>query len=234
MKKPHVLLVDDDPNVSRAIRRLFEGNGIETTCVPSGEAALGRMNEGFSMVLLDVALQNMDGFEVLRQIRKLGLSTPVMMLSGNREDISKVRALGLGADSYIEKPFIPHVMLSQVKAMLRRAQMDAQGRRSTVLSGFRFAAQENRLYKGTVPLQLTEREKTLLLYFLDLPLTVITPDEIDANVWRNAAVNDAAIARTVSNLRKKIEDDPANPVYLQTVRGVGYRFVPNATASNPF
>lgn len=230
MEKPHVLLVDDDPGVCRAVRRLLEGNGIQVTCVHSGEEAICRRMEAFSMVLLDVALGEMDGFEVLRQVRRLGSTIPVMMLSGHKEDLSKVQALGLGADNYIEKPFIPHVMLSQVKAMLRRSEMQRNKKREAVQTVFRFSAQENRLYKGMAPLPLTEKEKALLQYFMERPMRVIAPDEIDANVWAGAAVNDAAIARVISNLRQKIEDDPANPVYLQTVRGAGYRFVPGAEA----
>lgn len=223
--KPQILLVDDDPLLCRAVKRLLEGNGMLVTCVQSGKAALLCLHETYSLVLLDLALGTMDGFDVLARIRERDTELPVIMLSGNREDLTKVRALGLGADNYVEKPFIPHIMLSQVKAMLRFAQREKQAPLAPSL--FRYDEQEDRIYKGADPLTLTGKEKALLRYLMAHPRKVVSFDEIDAHVWHHAAVNDDAIARIVANLRKKIEDNPTTPACLQTLKGAGYRFVPD-------
>lgn len=228
MDKPNILLVDDDPLVCRAIKRLLEGNGMRVTCAQNGEDALKCLSDAsYALVLLDLALGTVNGFDVLAFIRAKDAMLPVIMLSGNKEDVVKVRALGLGADNYIEKPFLPHVMLSQVKAMLRFAQREPPAQSACAPRGFRYDAQEDCLYKHDVRLSLTGKEKALLRYFLAHPNRVISLDEMEAQVWQHAAVDDAAIARIIANLRKKIEDDPIHPVHLQTLKGAGYLFIPD-------
>ncbi len=228
METPRILIVDDDRFVRRTIGRVLRSEGMTTCEAASGPEAVAMVGErSFDLILLDIIMEGMDGFQVVHQIRSLGITTPVFILSGRQADNDKVFALGIGADDYITKPFSPTVLCAKVKACLRRCA--AQTQSHTIQAGpFRYQVDEMRLYKGGTEIPLSSKECFLMRYFLMNRNKVLTKEQIYAGVWGNSVVDDNTIMVHIRRLRTKIEDDPNHPQYLRTVRGVGYQFCPDS------
>ena len=201
-----ILIVDDDPAICKLLEKVMHSNELETTTVNCGMDALSILkNHTFDLILMDIMLGDMEGFEVIKRLRNQGISTPVMIVSGRNEDYDSLYGLSLGADDYITKPFRPLVLGAKVKALIRRM----------------------RFYKNGEELILSSKESALLLLFMKHPQQVFTKDMIYEHVWGNTvAVDDNAIMVYINRLRGKIEDDRQNPAYILTIRGLGYRFVP--------
>ncbi|HEY3615068.1 MAG TPA: response regulator transcription factor [Gaiellales bacterium] len=230
MKRPGVLLVDDEPTVLRALRVALEAQEYVVTAVMSGEDALSRItNHAFDLVLLDLGLPGMSGFDVIRKVRVLFPALPIIVLSAQGEDAAKVEALDLGADDYVSKPFSVRELLARVRVALRRG--DSPGAR----------AESNWLERGPIRLDLAEHSATvrgevvaltrtqfaLLACFLRHPGRLLTHRAIVTEVWGDP---DAAAADNlrvqVSQLRRRIEVDPRHPALIVTEPGLGYRFLP--------
>ena len=226
MENPQILVVDDDRFVRRTILRVLQSEGMTVREASSGPEAVTMVSaQRFDLILLDIIMEGMDGFQVVHQIRSLGISTPVFILSGRQADNDKVFALGLGADDYITKPFSPAVLCAKVKACLRRRAADKQ--EHTLQAGpFRYIVDEMRLFKWGTEISLSSKECFLMRYFLVNKNKVLTKEQIYAGVWGNSVVDDNTIMVHIRRLRTKIEDDPNHPQYLRTVRGVGYQFCP--------
>ena len=223
-----VLIVDDDPAICKLLEKVMHSNDLDTDVADCGVSALSllaRNSSSYALVLLDVMLGDMEGFEVIKQMRNQGIKTPVIIVSGRSEDYDSLYGLSIGADDYITKPFRPLVL---VKALIRRNK-DLILNHSDVLEcgPFSYHSSTMRFYRNGEELTLSARESAILLLFLRHPNQVFTKEMIYEQVWGNSViVDDNAIMVYINRLRSKIEDDKQKPRHIVTVRGLGYRFVP--------
>ena len=224
-----VLIVDDDPSVCKLLEKVMHSNDLEPTIADSGLAALNYLkNHTYDMILMDVMLGDMEGFEVIKRLRSQGVQTPVMIISGRNEDYDSLYGLSLGADDYITKPFRPLVLGAKVKALIRRNKNQVLDSSELLECGpFTYNTSTMRFYKNGEEIVLSSKESSLLLLFLKHPGQVFTKDMIYEHVWGNSvAVDDNAIMVYINRLRGKIEEDRQKPAHIVTVRGLGYRFIP--------
>lgn len=227
-----ILIVDDDPAISKLLEKVIRSNEMEPTIAGSGTQALQILSaQSFDLILMDVMLGDMEGFEVIKQLRSKGIDTPIIIVSGRNEDYDSLYGLSIGADDYITKPFRPLVLGAKVKALIRRSRSgltESKDEDVLVCGPFSYHASTMRFYKGEEELALSTREGALLLLFLKNPLQVFTKEMIYEHVWgTSVAIDDNAIMVYINRLRSKIEDNRQKPAYIVTVRGLGYRFVPN-------
>lgn len=226
-----VLIVDDDPAICKLLEKVMHSNDLDTNVADCGVSALSllaRNSSSYALVLLDVMLGDMEGFEVIKQMRSQGIKTPVIIVSGRSEDYDSLYGLSIGADDYITKPFRPLVLGAKVKALIRRNK-DLILNHSDVLEcgPFSYHSSTMRFYRNGEELTLSARESAILLLFLRHPNQVFTKEMIYEQVWGNSViVDDNAIMVYINRLRSKIEDDKQKPRHIVTVRGLGYRFVP--------
>jgi len=223
-----ILVVEDDPAILRGLADSLRRESYEVLTAADGESAwrlVGQKNP--DLVILDLMLPKMSGYEVCRKMRGEGLNTPILMLTARGEEGDRVLGLDLGADDYVAKPFSLRELLARVRALLRRAQparavLD-QLRVNDVVIDFR----SYEAHKGGLPLEMTRREFQLLRGLASRPGEVITRSELLDQVW---GLESYPTTRTVDNhvagLRAKLEQDPAQPRHLLTVRGVGYKWAP--------
>jgi len=224
--KNHILIVEDEPTIATGLRDDLELEGFTVEVVDDGTLALQRILEGgFDLILLDVMLPGLDGFDVCREARLQGNHTPIIMLTAKGQEVDKVVGLELGADDYITKPFSRRELLARIKAVLRR------GRERAKTGGiYRFAditIDFNRfeVLRRDEKIDLTAMEFKLLRVFLEHRGQVLTIDELLQEAWgHDAVLTDRVIYTHVNNLRNKLEEDPRDPRFLIGVRGIGYRF----------
>lgn len=226
MKENTILVVDDEAAIRRVICRILSSEGIPTKEAASGAEAL-RMAEAnaFSLIVLDLVMDDTDGFQVIKQLRSQGIYTPIFVLSGRQAEVDKILALGIGADDYITKPFSTTVLCAKIKACLRRQSLSAPALTNQLTAGpFRYITDEMRLFKNDKDMNLSGKECLLMKYFMTNPNKILTKDQIYRQVWNDNVVDDNTIMVHIRRLRMKIEDDPNHPVYLKTLRGIGYQF----------
>lgn len=224
-----VLIVDDDPAICKLLEKVMHSNELDTVVANTGSEALSIIqNQTFDIILMDVTLGDMEGFEVIKKIRSQDINTPVMIISGRNEDYDSLYGLSLGADDYITKPFRPLVLGAKVKALIRRSKNMVLDNSGALECGpFTYDISTMRFYKDGEELILSTKEGTLLLLFMKHPHQVFTKDMIYEHVWGNTvAIDDNAIMVYINRLRGKVEEDRQNPKHIITVRGLGYRFVP--------
>ena len=220
-----VLVVEDEPALAFSLKLDLETEGYHVETAADGESAVRRAREGgFDLILLDVMLPRKDGFEVARELRRAGVTTYIIMLTAKAQEAEKVMGLEIGADDYITKPFSPRELRARVKAVLRRS--DRQDNPGVYRFGdveVDFARHEVR--RGGSPVDLTSLEFKLLGAFCRNRGRALTREQVLDLAWGQAvAVSERVVDNHVVRLRKAIEPDPANPQYLVSVRGVGYRF----------
>ena len=224
-----VLIVDDDPAICKLLEKVMRSNELDPMIAMSGKEALNIIkNHTFDIILMDVMLGDMEGFEVIKKIRSQGISTPVMIVSGRNEDYDSLYGLSLGADDYITKPFRPLVLGAKVKALIRRNKNLILDNSDILETGpFSYDSSTMRFYKNGEELILSAKESALLLLFMKHPQQVFTKDMIYEHVWGNTvAIDDNAIMVYINRLRGKIEDNKQSPQHIITIRGLGYRFIP--------
>lgn len=222
-----VLIVDDDEAVQTMLYKVIRSNGLDAETASSGEQALklARQNR-YELILLDVNMPGMDGFQVVQQLRCHGVQTPIIIVSGRQEDYDTLYGLDLGADDYVTKPFNPVVLGAKVKALIRRSKGAKSGGQSIITAGpFRYNTSTLRFYKGSQEIVLSSKENAMIKLFMDNVNRIFSKDMIYDLIWGEAIIDENAIMVYINRLRQKIEDDPAKPRYIQTVRGLGYRFV---------
>lgn len=230
MANERILVIDDDSAITRALELFFRHEGMAVVSRPTGtEGASEALDTPYDLVLLDLDLPDIDGFVVLERLRSAGNTTPVIIVSGHDEEYNKLIGLGSGADDYITKPFSMPLLLSKVRALLRRATVYAQREdpdtgTELVCGPFVLNRSTYRLTKDGRPIDLTARELALLTCFLEHPGRVFTKAQLYEAVWNNPVVDENAVMVYVKRLRAKIEDDPSEPRYLQTLREIGYAF----------
>ena len=225
-----VLIVDDDLAICKLLEKVMRSNDLDPTIANSGTAALNLLkHHTFDVILLDITLGDMEGFEVIEALKSDGILTPVMIISGRNEDFDALYGLSLGADDYITKPFRPLVVGAKVKALIRRSKNITMDTTSGIIErgAFTYNATTMRFYKNGEEIILSQKESSLMLLFMKHPNQVFTKEMIYEQVWgTTVAVDDNAIMVYVNHIRKKIEDDRQTPKHIITVRGLGYRFLP--------
>ncbi|MGN0707895.1 MAG: response regulator transcription factor [Faecalibacterium sp.] len=224
-----VLIVDDDAAITKLLEKVMRSNELEPAVASCGAEALERLAaEKFDMILLDVMLGDMEGFEVIQKLRGGGDTTPVIIVSGRSEDYDMLYGLSLGADDYVTKPFRPHILGAKTKALIRRSKSFLQERSDSLVCGpFTYHTDTMRFYKNGEELNLSAKERALLLLFIQHPQQVFTKDLLYDKVWSNLGpVDDNTIMVYVNRLRSKIEEDARAPKHIITIRGLGYRFIP--------
>ncbi len=227
-KNRRILVVDDEERMVRFIRLNLEHDGFFVIEAFRGAQAIDRIRTGMpDLVLLDVMMPDLDGFEVLKMVREIS-SLPVIMLTAKGEEDDRVRGLELGADDYITKPFSPRELVSRVKAVLRRTESAAGSLHGLIVvdEHLKIDFDRHEVWLDNKLVNLRPTEYRLLYHLVQNAGWVITHDQILTNVWGYEYRDQPHYVRLYINyLRKKLEADPANPKYILTERGTGYRFV---------
>ena len=228
-----VLIIEDEQNIVDILSFNLGREGYDTLEALDGPTGLQlALEQNPDLILLDLMLPGMDGFEVCRRIREAGSSVPIVMLTAREEEDDKVRGLELGADDYITKPFKNRELIARVKANIRRVDMTpapaAPAASAAPAGAGRVTVDEERatIYKDGRPMDLTQREYDLIRYLAARPGKVFSREALMEHVWNyEGYVGDVrAVDVAVRRLREKLEDDPANPQFIRTKRGMGYYF----------
>ncbi len=228
----HALVVDDEQNLVDLVKSYLEREGFTVAVAADGPSAIEAVRrEQPDIVVLDLMLPGFDGLEVCRRLRQFS-DAYVLMLTARTEEVDRVVGLEVGADDYLGKPFSPRELVARVKAMLRRPLRSALStpelpppRRFGQLT---IDESRHEITLGDKPISVTGREFALLSVLAAQPGRVFTPSQLLERVWGTDYYDDHVVDVHVANLRHKLEADPAHPAYVETVRGVGYRFAPHA------
>ena len=222
-----ILLIEDEPGLVVTVSDLLASEGYVVESAADGESGLARAaHGGFDLIILDVMLPKMMGFDVCRELRQQGVDTAILMLTARTRVADRVTGLRLGADDYLIKPFDPAELLARVDALLRRVQKNNR----LPVKSFQFGEVEidferAEARKGGLPVNMAAKELQLLRYLVDHRERVVTREEILQKVWEySSEVTSRTVDVHVAWLRQKLEDQPQNPKHIQTIRGKGYRF----------
>jgi DNA-binding response OmpR family regulator len=221
-----VLIIEDDPTMLIGLKDNFEFKGYKVVTAADGEKGLkAALNAKPDLIVLDIMLPKINGYEICRLIREEKLATPIIMLTAKGEESDIVLGLNLGADDYVTKPFSIKELLARAAAFLRRTKSEVQD--AYEFGGFRLDISARRLTHKGKEIELSPKEFNLLEFFVKKPGRALTRDEILNAVWGyDCVVTSRSIDRFVTTLRNKIEPDPARPVFIHTIRQIGYRFEP--------
>ena len=227
MKK--ILLIEDEISIAELERDYLELSGFAVEIAGDGTVGLERaLKEDFDLFVLDLMLPEVDGFEICRRIRETK-NTPVIMVSAKKEDIDKIRGLGLGADDYITKPFSPGEMVARVKAHLARYERlissGAPANDVIEIRGLKIDKTARRVWVNGEEKNFTTKEFDLLAFLAQNPNHVYTKEELFSKIWDMESIGDiATVTVHIKKIREKIEFNTAKPQYIETIWGVGYRF----------
>lgn len=227
-----VLLIEDEPGLVLALTDLLAAEGYQVETTPNGQTGLTMAGEGrFDLIILDVMLPGKNGFDVCRDLRQMGVATPILMLTARGQLTDKVVGLKLGADDYLTKPFEPLELLARLEALLRR---NPAGSTSKPPDTFRFGPVEvdfrsTEVRRHGQPIEMSAREFALLKFFIEQRGATLSRQQLLQEVWDyDAEVVTRTVDMHVALLRQKLEEDAKNPRYFLTVRGHGYKFVDRA------
>jgi DNA-binding response OmpR family regulator len=219
-----ILVIEDVKEMADLIRLYLQKEGMEVSLCETGEEGLAEYARArYDLVVLDINLPGIDGFEFLQRLRKTS-AVPVMIVSARDADEDMILGLGIGADEFVTKPFSPKVLAARVRAMLRRATDLKASPNSVKFGDFILDIDGYLLKKGGEKVALSFKEFEVLAFLATHPGKAMMPETIYAEVWRNQYGDVTAVAVYIQRLRKKIEKDPSAPVYIETVHGMGYRF----------
>lgn len=223
-----ILIIEDDKAISDIERDYLELSGFETECAYDGVDGLNKaLAGGHDLILLDLMLPGLDGFTICKKLKEK-IDIPILMVTARTQDIDKIRGLGFGADDYIEKPFSPSVLVARIKANLAQYERlkPAEKKNESVVSAGPFVMDSDArtAFVDGRELSLKNKEFELLLFLLRHPNQVFSREDLYEMIWGLESMGDnITVAVHVNRLREKIEKDPSNPEYIQTVWGVGYR-----------
>ncbi len=224
-----ILLADDERDILEPVSYALRQEGFEIDCVEDGEAALEAARSGsYDLLLLDVMMPKLSGTEVCRTVRAES-DLPIIMLTAKDSELDRVLGLELGADDYVAKPFSMAELTSRVRALLRRRELDraATGATAHELGGLSIDLVRHEVHVDGRPVRLTSSQFKLLAYLAEEPERVFTREQIMEHLWATPYVGNARACDVhISNLRRKLERDPANPERLVTVRDLGYKLMP--------
>ena len=222
-----VLIIEDDELIAELERDYLLAAGLEAEIAADGRSGLEEFKKGhYTAVLLDLMLPGRNGFEICREIRKIS-DVPILLVTARKEDIDKIRGLGLGADDYVVKPFSPVELVARVKAhiQIHHSLKSDQGEKSLTVGNLEIFPESYQAYKDGRKIELTAREFELLLFLARNPHIAFTRERLCERIWGSEAKGEVSTVTVyVNKLRDKIEDDPSEPRLIRTVWGVGYRF----------
>ena len=224
-----ILIVEDEESIADLEKDYLELSGFEVEVANDGETGLRRgLAVEFDLIILDLMLPGVDGFEICRQIRGQK-NTPIIMVSAKKDDIDKIRGLGLGADDYITKPFSPSELVARVKAHLARYERligSSEAKNDIIeIRGIRIDKTARRVWVNDEEKQFTTKEFDLLTFLAENPNHVFTKEELFREIWDMESVGDiATVTVHIKKIREKIEMNTNKPQYIETIWGVGYRF----------
>ncbi|XCP84970.1 response regulator transcription factor [Roseburia hominis] len=224
-----ILIVEDEEAIADLEKDYLELSGFEVEVANDGTTGLDRaMNGEFNLVILDLMLPGVDGFEICRKVRE-EKNTPIIMVSAKKDDIDKIRGLGLGADDYMTKPFSPSELVARVKAHLARYERligsAANENKIIEIRGLKIDTTARRVWVNGEERNFTTKEFDLLTFLAGHPNHVYTKDELFSEIWDMESIGDiATVTVHIKKIREKIEYDTSNPQYIETIWGVGYRF----------
>jgi len=225
MKK--LLIIEDDLSIAELERDYLEADGFECTIIQNGADGLKEaLTNDYNLIVLDLMLPDMDGFSICRKVRKES-EIPILMVSARKEDIDKIRGLGLGADDYITKPFSPGELVARVKSHLNRYERlrgSEKNNQSISIRGLKIEYDFRRVTLNEKEISLTSKEFDILFMLFSSPNRVFTKEEIFEKIWGDTFGDISTITVHIRKIREKIEYDPSKPQYLETIWGVGYRF----------
>jgi len=224
-----ILIVEDEEAIAELEKDYLELSGFEVILENNGDKGLERaLRDDFDLLILDLMLPGKDGFEICKQVRNVK-NTPIIMVSAKKDDIDKIRGLGLGADDYITKPFSPSELVARVKAHLSRYERligsSANSNELVEIRGLKIDKTARRVYINGEEKNFTTKEFDLLTFLAQNPNHVFTKEELFSKIWDMDSIGDiATVTVHIKKIREKIEKDSAKPEYIETIWGVGYRF----------
>mgnify|MGYP004548222593 CR=1 FL=1 len=224
-----ILIVEDEVSIAELEKDYLELSGFDVDIENDGTRGLKRaLSQEYNLMILDLMLPGTDGFEICRRVREVK-DIPVLMVSAKKDDIDKIRGLGLGADDYITKPFSPSELVARVKAHLARYERlvggNVQKNDIVEIRGIRIDKTARRVWVNGEEKQFTTKEFDLLTFLAENPNHVFTKDELFRRIWAMESIGDiATVTVHIKKIREKIEFDTSKPQYIETIWGVGYRF----------
>ncbi|MDY0952926.1 response regulator transcription factor [Bacillus thuringiensis] len=228
--KKNILIVDDDKDIIDLLKLFLEMENFFVVEASNGEVALKCLEENhIDLAIVDIMMPKMDGYQLIKKIRET-LQFPILILSAKSQEVDKIIGLGIGADDFITKPFSALEIIARVQAHLRRSyefnDKAVEGKEKQIHMGDLVLDHHScTLYKSSEPISLSATEYKILTLFMGEPGRIFTKKQIFENVWSDYyCADDNTIMVHISRLREKLEDSPKNPVYIKTIRGLGYRF----------
>lgn len=224
-----ILIVEDEISIAELEKDYLELSGFEVIIEETGDAGLETaLNEDIDLIILDLMLPNVDGFDVCKKVRE-SKNIPIILVSAKKEDIDKIRGLGLGADDYITKPFSPSELVARVKAHLARYErlVGSGIKKNEIIEirGIKIDKTARRVYVNGEERNFTTKEFDLLTFLAENPNHVFTKEELFSKIWDMESVGDiATVTVHIKKIREKIEFNTSKPQYIETIWGVGYRF----------
>ncbi len=224
-----ILIVEDENAIAELERDYLELSGFEVEVANDGQTGLDKsLSEDYDLIILDLMLPEVDGFEICRQVRAQK-NTPIIMVSAKKDDIDKIRGLGLGADDYMTKPFSPSELVARVKAHLARYERLVgsviEENKVIEIRGIKIDITARRVWVNGEEKSCTTKEFDLLTFLASHPNHVYTKDELFSEIWDMESIGDiATVTVHIKKIREKIEFDTSKPQYIETIWGVGYRF----------
>ena len=225
----NILIVEDEEAIADLEKDYLELSGFQVEVATDGQTGLNRAMEGeFDLYILDLMLPGVDGFDICRQIRNEKI-TPIIMVSAKKDDIDKIRGLGLGADDYMTKPFSPSELVARVKAHLARYERltgsAMEANKIIEIRGLKIDTTARRVWVNGEEKTFTTKEFDLLTFLASHPNHVYTKEELFREIWDMESIGDiATVTVHIKKIREKVELDTSNPQYIETIWGVGYRF----------
>lgn len=224
-----ILIIEDEISIAELERDYLELSGFDVETINDGEQGLQKaLKEEFDLLILDLMLPGVNGFDICKQVREVK-NTPIIMVSAKKDDIDKIRGLGLGADDYMTKPFSPSELVARVKAHLARYErlvnMNVQVNDIIEIRGLKIDKTARRVWVNGTEKTFTTKEFDLLTFLAQNPNHVYTKDELFKEIWDMESIGDiATVTVHIKKIREKIETNSAKPQYIETIWGVGYRF----------
>ena len=224
-----ILIIEDEEAIAELEKDYLELSGFEVEVANDGRTGLEKgLKEDYNLLILDLMLPGVDGFEICRKIRDVK-NTPIIMVSAKKDDIDKIRGLGLGADDYLTKPFSPSELVARVKAHLARYERligsAVEENKIIEIRGLKIDTTARRVWVNGEEKNFTTKEFDLLTFLASHPNHVYTKDELFSEIWDMESIGDiATVTVHIKKIREKVEYDTSNPQYIETIWGVGYRF----------
>lgn len=222
----NILVVEDEPNMRLGLKDNLEFEGYNVETAENGEVGLSKIiNSNYDLIILDVMMPKISGFDVCKQARAKGIKTPIILLTAKGEEVDKIVGLELGADDYITKPFSLRELLARIKAVLRRSEGSVRSNNVIRIGKLEINFSTYNAFDAGINVQMSHKEFELLKYLCDHKNQTVSRDELLKNVWQQEATTTRTIDNFVVKLRQKIESNANDPKIIITVHGIGYKLI---------